>query len=354
MKRIILLISGLLAFSSLTSAQAYNGYADNLFLRQQPNARAEAMGRGNAALTGDAFGMFYNPAVTSFFNGAEVSSSYLNPNGLYSNEIGYTQIGVVYNCQKFGAIGFSYLNYSYGTFRITTPENPEIIDVFDSYTSIYMLNYSYMIMDNFSAGINISFFNDKFLSEYDNKTPLLDIGFLKKISIASNEQNIYAALSCGNILNSAVKFKGYNSGHTDYLPVVLHVAGAYELLYNPAKTDLIPLAFTLCAEYQDVLSHKYYTRMQVGAELSFLEILKVRAGHYDIKDPYYYPQPGADNVSAVTYGFGLSLPFDKFMNNIPLELSADYSKLPTDGYHTETGRPYPDYTILTVNLNVKL
>ena len=124
--------------------------------------------------------------------------------------------------------------------------------------------------------------------------------------------------------------------------------------YNPAKTDLIPVGLTLCAEYQDVLNHKYYSRVQVGAELIFLDIFKVRAGHYDTKEPYYYPQPGANNVSAVTYGFGLSIPFHKLMKTIPLELSTDYAKLPNNGYYSDVDRPYPDYTILTVNLNVKL
>lgn len=339
MKKIIILIPFLCSFLTTARAQVYDGYALDMALWRQPNARAEAMGRGNAALTGDVFSSFYNPAASSFINGAAVSYSSLDPGSWISNEISYDYMGAVYNTNKYGAIGLSYLNYDWGNFYH--------IDIFESFTRLYVLNYSYMVMEDFSAGINLNYYKDKITPSNIYNAFVIDIGFLKRFVIEPDKNNIYASISWNNVLNPAIEFNT-----KDYLPSILHAAGAYEFFYNPAKTDLTPFSVIVCAEYQDVLNGKSYTRFQAGAEVSFLEILKARAGYYAMEfnagtpDSYYYDK--------ATYGFGINIPFNKIMKDIPLQLSVDYANLPGYYFSSEMESRIQDYNVLTADLRLIL
>lgn len=345
---IILVI--IISFSSL-SAEEYRGYANHMYILWQPNARAEALGRGYSTLTGNPFYVQYNPASTIFSKNSVVSFSHLEPNLLFTKSTYYNNIGASYNFGSYGAFAVNLLDFSWGDEVVSVDEYGKIVNKVIPHTSIYILNYSYQVMDKFSAGINANYFNDDFGIK-DLTSFTFDLGLLKKFFISEKfiKQDLSLGLSISNLFNAGVE----TDGQRDALPSILRLSAAYQLDFN--KNNVLPfhLNLSLFAEYKDIVSGKDYTEYKIGSELSLFNFLVFRVGYYrEWRNDFGYPN-NASKLSEYTYGFGIRIPFNEYIKNLPLMLEFDYSNLPTPIYNRDFEKAYKPYNIYSISISYSM
>lgn len=338
------------SFSSLIAGD-YRGYANQMYIMWQPNARAEALGRGYSTLIGNPFYAQYNPASTLFSKDLIVSFSHLEPNLLFIDNTYYNNISASYNLGSYGAIAINLLNFSWGDTVISVNEVGKIVNKEIPHTCIYMMNYSYQIMDNFSAGININYFKDDFGVKYLSAFTL-DLGLLKQFYISENfiKQDLYLGLSLSNLFNTGVEV----DGQEDALPSILRLSAAYQLDFNQNNVLPFPLSLSLFTEYKDIVNGEDYTEYKIGSELSLFNLLILRGGYYnEMRNNFGYSN-NASMLSEFTYGFGIRIPFYEYIKNLPLKIEFDYSKLPTPIYNRDFEKLYKPYNIYSINISYSI
>lgn len=354
MKRILLVLTVLNCLLINLEAQIYQGFAQEMFLFSQPDARSEAMGRGSAVLYGSPFTSFYNPASSSFSKGANAEVSHLEftfPMGQKGN---YDFYGAGANLGKYGSLSFNYLNYTYGEiFYYTGESGPNVLKKYQPSENIFMLNYSRNVIDGLSAGININYFQDKIgVGEVSGWT--FDVGLLKKYSFESEKinQDIYLGLGLTNFTNTEISYSNANWKtllplQSDYLPSIMRLAAGYEFQPKSKVTgyQLIKVLFT--TEYMDLLNSADNSQFQLGAELTLLEILKLRGGYFTMGIENYGVDRNVSRLNEATYGLGIELPVKKFSNmTVPLTIRFDHTSLPFPTYNLDHpgGKNCPVYT----------
>ena len=169
--------------------QDYNDYNAPFFNGRLPSAKSEAMGRVQVSSYDGAFSAFYNPASIFLTKGLNSSFSYSSPYYMV-RKANYNFYGLTYNFNKLGSISFSRFHFSYGEkFYMTSASDPA--DYSKSYTpttSNYTLSYAKEFLSNFSIGINLNLYIDKYFNK-SFKTYPVDIGLLKIISISHRNNN---------------------------------------------------------------------------------------------------------------------------------------------------------------------
>lgn len=341
----------LLLFSLDTHAQIYRGLSEVMFIMTQPNARAEALGRGNAALTGSPFMSTYNPAASSFSAAVTAEVSHLEYPFLFGwggGNKNYETYGFGINMEQYGALSFNYLNLTFDPNLITYDNWISIAS-----TDIFMMNYSYSILRNFSVGVNANYYQE---NKTHNQGPgfkgwYYDLGLMKKFNMnyESSEQNLYLGLSFLNLLNSKVsqtlKTKFYG-----WFPSTMRLAAAYE--FQPVNKisgfRMVNALFT--AEYRDLLNSRYRTQFQIGTELTLLEMIILRGGFYNEGlNPLFGNKTG---LSVLTYGFGITAPVKKLSGlDIPLNIKFDYTSLPFPEYYGNDYRHEFNCPVYTLNVS---
>jgi hypothetical protein len=360
----LLILTAFLILGGAAYAQNYNDFAFEFFTQHQPNARAEAMGRGNGAVPGGSFQTYYNAAASSFTEGANAAYTKVDPAYIMAENWFYYNYGASYNTEKYGALAFNYLRYTYGTYKYNDPyEVGE--QSFEPVNEIFSINYSYKLKCGLALGVNANFFQFEMAPNADGNTFFFDLGVLKKFAISEGlyKQNAYAGISYNNLLNqkAETEVSGYNQYEgaysytiTDYLPSTLRVSGAYEIKYDPEGWALMPASLIASAEYQDMLNSKYYTMIKFGAELTLFEIFKTRCGFYTEGHNDLGNSENTDRLNEFTYGFGLSFPVYKLAPSVPLEINADYVNLKNPVYNKVYEDYYKNYNLFTVSAKVKI
>lgn len=361
----LLILTAFLILGGAALAQNYNDFAYEFFTQHQPNARAEAMGRGNGAVPGGSFQTYYNAAASSFTEGANATYTKVNPKYLATiDDWFYYNYSASYNTGKYGALAFNYFRYTYGTFIYNDPfEVGE--QSFEPVNEIFSINYSYKFANDLAVGVNGNFFQYEMAPNAEGNTFFFDLGAIKKFSINHSvyKQNIYAAISYNNILNQKAEtevsgygqYEGaYSYTITDYLPSTLRISGAYEIKYDPDGWVLMPASLIASAEYQDMLNSKYNTMIKFGAELTLMEIFKTRCGFYTEGHNDLGNSVNTDRLNEFTYGFGLSFPVYKLAPSVPLEINADYVNLKNPVYNKIYEDYYKNYNLFTVSAKVKI
>ncbi|HEX2865662.1 MAG TPA: hypothetical protein VHO03_01400 [Ignavibacteriales bacterium] len=357
MKRILLVLTVLNCLLINIEAQIYRGYAQEMFLFSQPDARSEAMGRGSAVLYGSPFTSFYNPASSSFLKGANAEVSHLEftyPMGQKSN---YEVYGAGANLDRYGSISFNYLHYVFGEeFYYTGDFDPYVLTKYQPSENIFMMNYSRNIIDGLSAGININYFQNKFGANNEVSGWTFDAGLLKKYNFESEEikHDIYLGLGLTNFTNAKISYPITNIEtlvplkQDDYLPSIMRLAAGYEFQPKSKAADfrLIKVLFT--TEYMDLLNSSNNSQFQLGAEVTLLEILKLRGGYFTMGIEDYGDNRNVSRLNEATYGLGIELPIKKISNMaIPLNVRFDHTSLPFPTYNLDNpgGKKCPVYTL---------
>lgn len=317
MKKIAFALFTIFYFPSVIFCQLYYGYARNIFLYQQPNARAEALGRSQVTLYGSPFTAMGNPASSAFSNGTDIEYSHMNPNYPFKTNGFYNTYGISCNTGKYGTFGFNFMSFSVGEAK----ENPGYSDINKNY--LYELNYSLKVLNSLSLGINLNYYYDK-LTDSNNRSRSIvfnsyyfDLGLLKQFSFGKSEdQNIFVGLSLINAGYMKAKRKYFD----DTFPTIMHLGASYEFQTGKSRLhDLRILKLLLCTEYMDVFETGRFTQVKLGAEVGLFEILKLRAGNYSETLDTEISLGSISEIRQFTYGAGLELPLNKLTNSaVPL------------------------------------
>lgn len=362
MKHLFYLIVFLFLTYGQISAQTVHGFAEEFLLLHQPDARAEAMGRGNAAVTGHPFQILFNPAASSFAASVDLDYTYLDPDypGLRNNS--YYAYGVNLNSGRYGAIGFNYFRYAYENWiaLIDLAGNDAISGIDEPQQSeMFSLNYSYKFVNGFAVGATANYFAADFYYCKSNSFTF-DLGVLKQFTLSEGKypQSLSAAASISNIFGRKLSqeyrdnsFRNpFNIKYSDFMPALMRAAGAYELIFNPHELKRNPLSVLLTAEYQNAVNHKYYNSVKFGLELTALEILKIRAGQYSESLNDGSRKDYEKSISGTTWGIGLRLPIYKASKSLPFEVNIDYAWSENPVYYIPQMDEYKSYSLFTINL----
>ncbi|MDP4176081.1 MAG: hypothetical protein Q8933_19030 [Bacteroidota bacterium] len=357
MKPLLKNISFLIILSFGLKAQIYNYGAEYMFFYTQPNARSEAMGKGNSAFTGSPFMSINNPASSFFLKGLNAELTHIDFNyPRFTSTCIYNAYGAGANLGKYGAFSFNYLHFVFGI-PVELPEG-EALDIklpvghaerealgitlqrgpFPPlpFTNIYMMNYSYGLLENLAFGVNINFFEDANTEIY-SKGWLLDAGFMKKFAISSptGQHNLFLALSFSNLTNTMLEDEWRGQW---YLPSVIQIGSVYEFEPKLRAFDFNIFKVLLSAEYYDLLNSSNYTQIRLGTELTILEMLKLRGGWYsenlnDYRDKSTYD---IEKINEFTFGFGFDINAAKVMKaEFPLTVMLGYTSFQSPLFYTK-------------------
>lgn len=317
-----------------TYSQDYATNLDYIFLMHPVNARFEAMGRGNAASTGSPYSAFFNAASTSFSKGMNVEISHLEPNFYLEDKAVYNSYGISYNSEKYGAVAVNVLRFNSNREYSQWAWTGRKYDMKKFFPSLNYLtfNYSHILPHQMSFG-----FNANYLTIEDAKlkyqSVLFDAGLMKRFSDDGKNfiSNYFLGVSITNISGAKAYYTEYVSlaefnSVSRLIPSIFRIGGAMELFpYKKAGAfSLYKLLISL--NYKNVLNSRYNTAIQIGSEITFLEMLKIRAGFYNEDFDRNHSPFNTDKVSKFTYGIGLNLPLDLFFNKyLPIQIQLDYT-----------------------------
>jgi hypothetical protein len=334
---IFFFISTCIYGQSIYNSDKYYGTLAELYLHRQASPKAEAMGMGMAANNEEGFGANYNPALTSLGSGLNINASFSSAYYL-ATESKFNYFGASYSNKKLGSFGLSRYFWTLGEPTIITTETGAELGTVDTYsTSLYTLNYSREIIDNLFAGVNLGLAHINFpVSSPAADYPVykdaytLDLGLLKRIPLESSSKNLTQFISFGasamNITSSSIKATYQGSEEKNLLPVILRLAGSYNVKIK--GNSLIPggniFESLTHIEYRNVTNSDYYKTFSFGEELILSDIFIARFG-------YFTQSVGEESVynegkqSKFTYGAGVKIPLNRiFEMKNSLNLNIDY------------------------------
>lgn len=323
------------------SHDGYNDFASNFFSGRQPSTRAEAIGKGYVAIGGDIYSTFYNPAGISTINGFMFNASYSTPYYLLE-EATYSFIGIAYKFNRYIVVSLDRYHFNYGwEFEEIGIEGPTGI-IIKPYMSNYKLTFGSKPFTDLHIGISTNLFLWDLGRTF--RAFCFDVGVIKELSLFKDEyseQKINLAGSIVNFSNSKLtgEMEEYNNGtvtmEVEDLPVIARIGFCYEFSYNKNLSSLGPktFAFLIHTEYQDMLNYDYRTAIRFGMELSFFEILFMRAGAYRES----IDASSKNELTDFTYGFGIQFPFGKLSNGYKeLKIKLDFVYMPQVSYSKES------------------
>ena len=318
----------------------YNGRRE--WMLQPPSARGASMGRAFVGIIDNASTVFWNPGGVAFLKNLNMEYSHIPC--IYSRK--YFEEYKVYsfsfnaNFRKSFVIGLNLQRY----FQLNNRQ-PCFYDKYGSmlYNNLYQdsiigLLFGYRIW-NIGIGINTKFLSSSTRYFSVKNIPMaLDIGALysRNFTLKSNyDINTNLGFSILNISNG-VKYKGtIYPEYTEGLPSIVRIGYSTTMKPSQKHWKLTPFTITHNLEYSLIMNANkrrhvdYKSSLGLGFEAVTYEFLYSRFGYYHQKsgknwsnDKYY---------NGITYGIGLNLPLYHFVKLLPLSISYDYGKIPTQG-----------------------
>ncbi|TAE79387.1 MAG: hypothetical protein EAY81_11310 [Bacteroidetes bacterium] len=328
---------------TLSFGQYNYGFLKEHFFSRQPSTRAEAMGRAYASVDGDLTTVYFNPAGIATIKGIEINGAYTPP-GYYYTEGYYRFFAAGYRINK-------YLQTAYSQFHFDLGKTKVVGGNITAYSQRNTLTISSEPIKNLSIGLNTNYFIWQPGVGKTGTSIYLDFGAIKKFQFLQKETSAHSVsigASIANFNNSKVSFSNNNND----LPVTARLGANYQFYLD--KHILIDTLKTFCllfqGEYQELLNSNYETAIRTGGEIMLLEILSIRAGYYKEKGYNYgLPSVNNDQISALTYGFGLQIPLNK-LTKVPLNIKFDYTSLPQSN-SSKVPFDYDNFTTYNLRLN---
>lgn len=348
------LIISILVIPLLSFGQYEYGFLHELYFGRQPSARAEALGKGYSSIDGDLTTIFYNPAGTSTLKGVEINTSFASPYYLLE-KAKYNFISVGYNINKYLTIGISRNHFTTGQeVNLSDSVGNPIVTGHIPTNSIYTLNISSQPFKNLYIGLNTNYLSWKPIDESASSI-YFDFGVIKKFefrqkSAANHAFNLGASIINLNFAKIKLDFNG-NEFKND-LPVITRYGINYQFHLNKKwiSDTLNTFMLLVQGDYQFLLNSDYNNGFHSGLELLFFEILSARIGYYqETQYDYDIPSANENEISAITFGFGLQAPLYK-LTKIPLIINLDYASLPQPSY-SKTQTDWANFSTYTLRLN---
>lgn len=250
------------------------------FLEIPVNARSASLGESSISLSDmNSQGIFVNPAILGFTDLTHsLSASYSN----WFADIKHYASSYSFN-SELGVFGLGVVVMDYGSMPRTITGGGQrvynVIGTFEANSVSFGLGYSKMLTDRFSFGIAAKYVEEK-IDIYKASNILLDGGVLYytglgSLRIAASLQNFGT-----NSKFIADEFK---------MPILLRLGAATELL-GDKNSDYRVTLITEALHPTDADE-----RINIGTELSWNEILTIRAGY-----KFFYDE------ESYSFGFGLN------------------------------------------------
>lgn len=360
----ILIITTL--FINTLLSQDYEGNYDFYFLDRTPNSQNEAMGRGGVALHGNASSAFFNPAnigtITDYKINYTYSSSYYL---LEKSQINY--FAAAFPILDIGTIALTYNLFDYG-FAAQATENElssnSNTSTIDPYLSNIALTYAYSFYENFYAAFTVNYFTEGFSKSYHSLN--YDFGLLMQIE-TDDYSNFNLGLSVKNIFNQKIEELTLSTIHSGddrtpyyiglpdrYLPVQMRFGLSFKSdeLLEEILSETKSLGFLVHSEIQTVLNSDFYDAFRIGAEINLFEIISIRTGYfYETRNDYGHPEFNDDYIEDYTYGIGLHLDFNKYLE-LPFSMDFDYTNLKQyTSKRSEYYGLFENYSVISLGFN---
>ena len=356
MKPFFIISSLALFISTNLSAQYTYGFEQVFFFVRHPSARAEAMGKTYAAIDGDLYSVYYNPAGINSIKKFEVNFSNAHP--LYlSEKANYYYTNAGYKASDYFVAAFSFNQLSIGDFTFTD-NSGNVTGIIQSYINNYTLSIASQPVKDFRVGLNINLYDNHEFPAKVSQPVYLDLGVLKSFSLVHKEQTSHKLNIGGSIgnVNAAELSITYNSTSKAELPSILRLGAAYFYTYNKSGNfdTLNTVDLIIQVGYDDPVNSKYLTAFRVGTEIKLFEIASLRMGYYtENQYDYGIPEVNYGELNDFTYGFGLSLPLEKITpNRLPWSIAVDYTTLPQPPYSKKNPFVEKFSNFHTLNLKV--
>lgn len=158
MKKMLILVMFIAAFTSAVFAQDKAGTAGMTFLKMDVSARAMALGGSFIGLSDDASCLYYNPSGMMNIKSMEFVASH----NMYMADVQYTFMGGTYPLPMLnGAAGIQLSYVNVGEMDVTTPENPNGNgQTFSAGDLMIGLSYAQMLTTKFYVGGTLKYIRE--------------------------------------------------------------------------------------------------------------------------------------------------------------------------------------------------
>lgn len=339
MRQLALLLCVFTVLPSTIRAQGTN--AAGLMVTGRPvDARADALGGGDAAMPGDVRNMVQSPAALVDVDGLELYCRSATPY-LFLTKATFQHLALAYRISDRFAIGLRYdddrLNWSKATFGGLTfgdmidPRRGFIYATTDAQDRYQTLagTIAFNVHGGFSVGASMENINVSGAS-----IPLSYFSFGIRQRVVLHEGNgwkhgLIASLSCTNASSASETRSIAGKEFTNRLPVITRVGASYAVeLRRGWVADTLPsLRFTALAQYDDDITATDNTALRFGGELEVLGLIALRGGWFHLTIPSSAQFEAYQQE--FTYGFGIILPVQALTKGrIPISASIEYTALP--------------------------
>jgi hypothetical protein len=202
---------------------------------------------------------------------------------------------------------------------------------YDWIRSVNQVTLAWRVNSNFSAGTNLSFFDqnlynpDKGKDEHQ-QTFYAVMGLAYRKQLKGNTL-VSFGINIKNITSSQEKI--LVESQKDPLPVILYLGGAFTkkfLLINSAKS--YPFSVSVSLTYQDLLNYKYKTGIRGGLEFKLSDLSDLQIGYYYVTLDDGGSEENKDSMSGITFGAGIKIPLKSFLRKVPVALKINVSNIP--------------------------
>lgn len=365
MRTLLMIVSSVLVLT--VSGQGYGSF-DPLFFLRDASARAEALGGGDMAMTGDLRSVFSNPASILSLQGLEFYGHTATPYYI-ANAARYHNAAIGYRISDRLAFGAAYNRFEYGWENSGLQFGDDLGEPIDgSELEVLHATVGYKVLGGLSVGVTGSWLKD----EYANGPDLLwwSPGLAHTMQ-PSRKGVLRHGLSAGISLHNAnqaernitYEYRRFVFNMNDPVPTMGRAAVAYTLgLHKGWLVDTLrSAAFTVHVQLDDEINEPTNTALRIGAELWLLDLLALRCGWFQesVYD-YGYPEYNKNELNEFTYGFGVNIPVGLFTKGkVPLTIGVDYTEMPQWSYSVGdlspfTDEPWSNFQSLGIRVNCGL
>ena len=296
---ILILLSSLTLWSSLSQAGNRSGVTAAQFLKIGVSPRASAMGETVVAMILGAESMSFNPAGITFIDHVNIYFSHTP----WFADINYNFFGAAMNVGHYGVIGINARVLYTDDMDVTTASRPYGTgEKFRASDYAIGLSYGLQVTDKFSIGATGKWIGSYVMGimdqDYQISTFSVDVGTVYYTGYKSLRLGM-----CMSNLGGDVKFIKENYS----LPTTLIFGIAMEAIENPDHT--------LTMAFQALRPNDANERFSLGFEYWFLNMFAFRAGY---KLTY-----GNEEIDGYTENW--SLGFGAKLNISGWQLQADYA-----------------------------
>lgn len=277
----------ILCVTGLSFAQSKTGTTIGQFLKIEPSARIAALGNAGSSVSGEAAGVFFNPAGLGRLQGVSMQFT----NNQWLADIMYNYAVVAVNFDQMGTFALQMTSLNSGEIDVTTVEQP--LGTGERYTVTNFalgISYGLMLTDRVSVGATVNYINEVI---WHTSLSTFGLNFGVQYEVYENGPRFGASVSnfgpsaqySGRDLYIDFDFDPKKYGDNDKLPSELRTE-EYSLPTTFRAGVVFPLNFD--DQYKMLISadalhpNDNEESINIGAELQLLQSFALRGGYRNL------------------------------------------------------------------------